>query len=69
MHRRTCTPCFCTPDALENGRLDELEYARITNILAALGLELKDQEADTRRPTREDLLHQESDDQGLDQHR
>ena len=30
-----------TLDALENGRLGELGYSRITNILSALGLELE----------------------------
>ena len=30
-----------TLDALENGRLGELGYSKITNILSALGLELK----------------------------
>ena len=30
-----------TLDALENGRLGELGYSKITNILTALGLELK----------------------------
>lgn len=58
-----------TLDALENGRLGELGYAKITNILASLGLELKLQEACTRRPTLEDLLNEESDDQGMDRRR
>jgi len=55
-----------TIDALENGRLGELGYAKITNILAALGLELKLQEGSARRPTLEDLMNEEGDDQGLD---
>lgn len=55
-----------TLDALENGRLGELGYSKITNILAALGLELKLQEARARRPTFDDLMNEESDDQGLD---
>jgi transcriptional regulator with XRE-family HTH domain len=58
-----------TLDALENGRLGELGYTKVTNILATLGLELKLQEAVTRRPTLEDLLNEESDDQGMDRHR
>jgi transcriptional regulator with XRE-family HTH domain len=58
-----------TIDALENGRLGELGYAKITNILSALGLELKLQEAGARRPTLEDLMNEESDDQGLDRRR
>ena len=58
-----------TLDALENGRLGELGYSRITNILAALGLELKLQEAGGRRPTMEELMEEESHDQGLDRRR
>lgn len=58
-----------TLDALENGRLGELGYSKITNILAALGLELKLQEARARRPTFDDLMNEGSDDQGLDRHR
>ena len=55
-----------TLDALENNRIGELGYSRITRILAALGLELKLQEAGNRRPTLEELLAEEQDDQGLD---
>jgi DNA-binding XRE family transcriptional regulator len=58
-----------TLDALENERLGELGYSKITNILAALGLELKLQEARTRRPTLEELMEEEGDDQGLDRRR
>lgn len=58
-----------TLDALENGRLGELGYAKITNILSALGLELKLQEATAHRPTLEDLISEESDDKGLDRRR
>ena len=58
-----------TLDALENERLGELGYSKITNILAALGVELKLQEARTRRPTLEELMEEERDDQGLDRRR
>jgi transcriptional regulator with XRE-family HTH domain len=59
-----------TLDALENGRLGELGYSKITNILAALGLELKLQEASTRRPTLDELMEEEDgDDKGLDRRR
>jgi transcriptional regulator with XRE-family HTH domain len=58
-----------TLDALENGRLGELGYSKITNILAALGLELKLQETRAQRPTLEELMNEESDDKGLDRHR
>jgi len=55
-----------TLDALENARLGELGYAKITNLLAALGLELSIQEAGLRRPTLDELLNEDRDDQGLD---
>jgi transcriptional regulator with XRE-family HTH domain len=58
-----------TLDALENGRLGELGYSKMTGILAAVGLELKLQEASTRRPTLEELMNEEPDDQGLDRRR
>jgi transcriptional regulator with XRE-family HTH domain len=58
-----------TLDALENGRSGELGYSKITNILTALGLELKLQKASARRPTLEELMNEESDDQGLDRRR
>ena len=51
-----------TLDALENGRLGEIGYTKLTNILTALGLELKLQETSARRPTLEDLMNEESDD-------
>lgn len=55
-----------TLEALENARLGELGYSKITNLLAALGLELKLQEARAQRPTLEELINEERDDQGLD---
>ena len=58
-----------TLDALENGRLGELGYSKITNILAALGLQLKLQEASAGRPTLEELMEEGRDDQGLDRRR
>ena len=58
-----------TLDALENGRIGELGYSKITNILTALGLELKLQEASARRPTLEELMNEEGDDQGMDRRR
>ena len=51
-----------TLDALENARLGELGYSKITNILTALGLELRLQEASRRRPTLEELLEEGRDD-------
>jgi hypothetical protein len=58
-----------TLDALENGRMGELGYSKITNILTALGLELKLQEASARRPTLEELMEEGRDDQSLDRRR
>ena len=58
-----------TLEALENGRLGELGYSKITNILTTLGLELKLQEARAHRPTLEELMEEERDDQGLDRRR
>ena len=57
-----------TLDALENGRMGELGYSKITNILAALGLELKLQQASASRPTLEELMEARDDD-GLDRRR
>ncbi|MGA8104633.1 MAG: helix-turn-helix domain-containing protein [Candidatus Acidiferrales bacterium] len=58
-----------TLDGLENARLGELGYSKITNILSALGLELKLQEASARRPTLDELMEEERDDKGLDRRR
>lgn len=62
-----------TIDALENGRIGELGYNKITNILAALGLELSLRESTPRRPTLDDLMaeerKEEHDDPGLDRRR
>ncbi|MGD0791968.1 MAG: helix-turn-helix domain-containing protein [Terriglobales bacterium] len=58
-----------TLDALENGRSGELGFSKVTNILAALGLELKPQEANRQRPTLDELLEEDRDDKGLDRRR
>jgi transcriptional regulator with XRE-family HTH domain len=55
-----------TLDALENGRLGELGYSKITNLLAALGLELALRDAAARRPTLDDLMQEQQDDTNLD---
>jgi predicted transcriptional regulator len=52
-----------TLEALENGRLGELGYSKITNILTALGLELKLEQARARRPTLEELMEEDRDGQ------
>jgi transcriptional regulator with XRE-family HTH domain len=58
-----------TLDALENGRSGELGFSKLSNILSALGLELKLQEANFERPTLDELLEEDRDDQGLDRRR
>ena len=54
-----------TLDALENGRSGELGFRKITRLLAALGLELKLQAATSHRPTLDELL-KENREQDLD---
>ncbi len=51
-----------TLDALENGRMGELGYTKISNILSALGLEMRIQQAASSRPTLEELMSEESHD-------
>jgi transcriptional regulator with XRE-family HTH domain len=58
-----------TLDALENGRLGELGISKIVRLLSALGLELKIQEAAGCRPTLEELMEEDRDDQDLDRQR
>ncbi len=58
-----------TLDALENGRASELGFSKVSKLLAALGLELKVQEAASQRPTLDDLMQEDRDDQSLDRRR
>jgi len=58
-----------TLDALENGRTGELGFSKVTRLLAALGLELTVQTASSRRPTLEELMQEDRDDQSLDRRR
>jgi len=58
-----------TLDALENGRAGELGFSKVTKLLAALGLELTLQTASSQRPTLDELMHEDRDDQGLDRRR
>jgi transcriptional regulator with XRE-family HTH domain len=58
-----------TLEALENGRSGELGFSKIANILSALGLELKLQEANSQRPTLDELLEEDRNDKGLDRRR
>jgi transcriptional regulator with XRE-family HTH domain len=55
-----------TLDALENSRIGELGFSKITKILSALGMELKLQETTSRRPTLDELMGEARDDQSLD---
>ena len=55
-----------TLDALENGRSGELGFLKISRILMVLGLELRIHDAVTRRPTLDELLAEERDDQSMD---
>lgn len=55
-----------TLDALENGRASELGFAKLSKVLAAAGLELNLQTATAQRPTLDELLQQNRDDQSLD---
>ena len=59
-----------TLDALENGRAGELGFSKVARLLAALGLELTLQTASShRRPTLDELLQEDRDDQSLDRRR
>ena len=58
-----------TLDALENGRSGELGFAKLTKLLAVLGLELKLQTASSHRPTLDELQQEDRDDQSLDRRR
>jgi transcriptional regulator with XRE-family HTH domain len=58
-----------TLDALENGRAGELGFSKLTKILAALGLELTLHTASSHRPTLDELLQEDRDDQGLGRRR
>ena len=55
-----------TLDALENGRAGELGFSKVTRLLAALGLELTVRMASSQRPTLDELLAEDRDDQSVD---
>ncbi len=55
-----------TLDALENGRAGELGFSKVTKLLAAVGLELSLRTASAQRPTLDELMEEDRDDQGLD---
>ena len=58
-----------TLDTLENGRAGELGFSKITRLLSALGLELTLQAASSRRPTLDELMQEDRDDQSLGRRR
>ena len=58
-----------TLDALENARTGELGFSKVAKLLAALGLQLTVQPAGTGRPTFDELLAENRDDQSLDRRR
>ena len=58
-----------TLDALENGRTGEMGFSKVARLLAALGLELTLQTASGRRPTLDELIEEDRDDQSLDRRR
>ena len=58
-----------TLDSLENGRAGELGFSKVARLLAALGLELTLQTASSQRPTLDELMEEDRDDQGLDRRR
>ena len=55
-----------TLDALENGRAGEMGFSKVTRLLAALGLELKLHSARSPRPTLDELMQENRDDESLD---
>src|ERR1022692_20304 len=48
-----------TLDALENGRTGELGFSKVTKLLAALGLELTLHTARSQRPTLDELMQED----------
>jgi len=58
-----------TLDALENGRAGELGFSKLSRLLAALGLELKLQQAGSQRPTLDELLAEDRNAQSMDRRR
>jgi transcriptional regulator with XRE-family HTH domain len=58
-----------TLDALENGRARELGFTKLAKLLSAVGLELKLQTASSTRPTLDELLQENRDEQSLDRRR
>lgn len=49
-----------TIDLLENGRATEIGYSKLARIVAVLGLEFRLQSVSPQRPTLDDLLKEDS---------
>jgi len=58
--------CRATLDALENGRKGEIGISKLSKLLAVVGLELKLQTARSQRPTLEELMQENRDDESQD---
>jgi transcriptional regulator with XRE-family HTH domain len=58
-----------TLDALENGRTGELGFSKIARLLSILGLELKLQNAIPGRPTLDELMEENENDQSMGRQR
>lgn len=58
-----------TVDLLENARTGELGFSKVTKLLTAVGLELTIQPVRSHRPTLEELMQENLDDQDLDRRR
>jgi transcriptional regulator with XRE-family HTH domain len=58
-----------TLDALENGRAGEMGFSKVAKLLAALDLELTLETASSHRPTLDELIEEDRDDQSLDRRR
>lgn len=55
-----------TLDALENGRAGETGFSKVVKLLAVLGLDLKLVGASSTRPTLDELMQANRDDQSMD---
>lgn len=57
-----------TVESLENARAGELGFSKVSRLLTAVGLELKLQPANSQRPTLDELMQEDRDDESLDRH-
>jgi DNA-binding XRE family transcriptional regulator len=54
-----------TIDALENGRASDIGVSKLSRVLAALGLELAIRPITNERPTLDELMKEDADDESL----